>query len=96
MSFRIKGHRSFRVYNEPIEIKERRHGYIPQAFLWHGHCYRVHAVERCWTVLKRRQHKSRLCFSVRCAEGTFEVHQDLATNTWHLSRAQWHEKESAL
>jgi hypothetical protein len=32
---------------------------------------------------------------VRCAEGTFEVHQDLAANTWHLSKARWHERENA-
>ena len=95
MNLSLIGRKDFCVYNEPIEMRERRHGYIPQAFLWHGHCYRVHAVERCWTVLKRRQNEGRLCFLVRCAEGTFEVHQDLATNTWHLSKARWHERENA-
>jgi hypothetical protein len=94
MNLRLIGRKDFHVYNEPILMKERRHEYIPQAFLWHGHCYRVHSVERCWTVLKRRQHKGRLCFLLRCAEGTFEVHQDLAANTWHLSRARWHEEEN--
>jgi len=78
-----------RVYNEPIEIKERRHGIFPQAFLWHGRCYRVHAVQRCWTVMRRQRGKARLCFLVNCAEGTFEVHQHLASNTWHLSTARW-------
>jgi hypothetical protein len=77
------------IYNEPIEIKERRHGYIPQAFLWHGHCYRIHAVERCWTVPKRLPDIGRLCFLVRCAEGTFEVYQKLDTNTWHVHKAHW-------
>jgi len=81
--------RAVRTYNEPIEIRERRHGYIPQAFLWHGRCYHVHAVERCWTVLGRRRENGRLCFLVRCAEGVFEVYQNLTTNTWHLSKAEW-------
>ena len=81
--------------NEPIEMKERRHNYIPQAFVWHGHCFRVHAVEHCWTELKRSAHKGRLCFLVRCAEGTFELQQNLATNTWHLSRARWSDREKA-
>lgn len=83
------GRQKSRVYNEPIEMKERRHGCIPQAFLWHGHCYRIHAVERCWTVLRRRRDTGRICFLVRCAEGTFEVYQNLASNTWHLHKAQW-------
>jgi len=90
MNLNLIRRKNFHVYNEPIEMR-----YIPQAFLWHGHCYRVHAIERCWTVLKRRQHGRRLCFEVHCAEGTFEVHQDLATNTWHLSRARWREKGNA-
>ena len=84
-----------KVLDEPIEVKERRHSFMPQAFMWHGHCYRVHAVERCWTVLKRRRSEGRLCFLVRCAEGMFEVHQDLLTNTWHLRTAQWHQKQNA-
>lgn len=78
--------RSTRTYNEPIEMRERRHGYFPRVFLWHGHEYRVHVVERCWTVTGRPRDVWRLCFRVRCAEGTFEVYQDLAANTWHLGR----------
>jgi len=77
------------VYNEQIEMRERRHNYFPKAFLWHGHCYRVDAVERCWTVQKYRRDTARLCFLVRCAEGKFEVYQNLSTNTWHVHRAEW-------
>jgi hypothetical protein len=84
-----------RVNNEPIEIKERRYGFVPQSFLWHGRRYRVHAVERCWSVGKRRWDGGRLCFLLRCAEGTFEVHQNLATNTWHVTKARWHAGERA-
>ena len=83
------GWRKSRVYNEPIEMKERRHGCIPQAFLWHGHCYHIHAVERCWTDLGWRRDAGRMCFLVRCAEGTFELYQNLTSNTWHLHKALW-------
>jgi len=80
---------TFRTYDEPIDMQERRHGYFPRVFLWHGHSYRVHAVERCWTAMRRKADEGRLCFLVRCAEGTFEVYQDLAANTWHVASAQW-------
>lgn len=73
---------------EPIEMRERRHGYFPKSFIWRGHRYDVHAVERCWTV-SRRSRGSRVerhCFRVRCREGTFEVYQDVRHNTWHLQR----------
>jgi len=81
--------RRFCTYNEPIDMRERRHGYIPNVFVWHGHSYHVHAVERCWTVPGRRRDVGRLCFLLRCAEGVFEVYQNLTSNTWHLRRAQW-------
>ena len=73
---------------EPIEMRERRHGYFPKTFVWRGHRYEVHAVERCWTVSRRGrdgrvdQHR----FRVRCREGTFELYQDVRHNTWHVQR----------
>lgn len=33
--------------DEPIDMRQLRFGYLPHVFLWHGHSYRVHAVERC-------------------------------------------------
>ena len=80
--------RRTKIYNEPIEVRHKRFGYFPQVFMWHGHLYNVHAVERCWTVSRRgwRRQVERLCFRVRCAEGTFDLYQDLAANTWHLER----------
>ena len=79
---------------EPIEMRERRHGYFPKTFVWRGHRYEVDAVERCWTVSRRgrggrvEQHR----FRVRCSfgpaqdrrEGTFELYQDVRHNTWHI------------
>jgi len=81
---------------EPIEMRERRYGYFPKAFTWRGHRYDVYAVERCWTVSRRRRGSrvERHYFRVRCSfgsaqdrrEGTFEVYQDVRHNTWHLQR----------
>jgi hypothetical protein len=77
-----------KIYNEPIEIQKKRFGYFPQIFLWRGQRYDVRAVERCWTISRGRlrQRIQRLCFRVRCAEGTFDLYQDLGGNTWHLER----------
>jgi hypothetical protein len=84
MALSMVGRKIHRAVDEPVEMRKRRYGYFPQVFLWHGHCYRVHAVERCWTVVPRPHLGGRLCFRVRCAEGTFELYQDLHANTWHV------------
>ena len=57
---------------EPIEMRERRHGYFPKAFVWHGQRYDVHAVERCWTISRRGRggRVERHCFRVRCSFGS--------------------------
>jgi hypothetical protein len=88
MALSLTGRNVHRVRHKPIEMRQRRHGYFPQVFLWHGHSYRVHAVERCWTVVTRPCFDGRLCFRVRCAEGTFELYQDLHANTWHVHSMQ--------
>jgi hypothetical protein len=69
-------------------MRERRHGYFPKSFVWRGHRYDVHAVERCWTISRRSRGNrvERHCFRVRCREGTFELYQDVRYNTWHLQR----------
>ena len=68
---------------ESVEVQEKRFGYFPKTFRWHGKRYHVHAVERCWTAIKRSPH---LCFRVRCNEGTFDLYQNIRDNTWRLSR----------
>ena len=68
---------------EPIEMRERRHNYFPKVFVWRGHRYNVHAVERCWTVSQRGGTVNRHCFRVRCREGVFTVFQNVRHNTWH-------------
>jgi hypothetical protein len=82
---------------EKIYMDEKRFGYFPQRFTWRGQSYDVHAVERCWTVSRKRlgNRVDRLCFRVRCVAGvqaspsgvcTFHLHQNLRTNTWHMEK----------
>jgi hypothetical protein len=94
MARRPRGH-------EKIQMNHKRFGYFPQQFTWRGSRYDVHAVERCWTVSRQRWDNKveRLFFRVRCAPvsqepgllsradtDTFELYQDLNTNTWHLAK----------
>lgn len=66
---------------EAVEIQEKRFGYFPKTFRWHGKRYDVQAVERCWTAAQRAP---RLCFRVRCREGLFDLYQNVHDNTWQL------------
>jgi hypothetical protein len=77
---------AWRIYDEAIDMLERRFHYFPRVFYWRGRRYDVEAVEQCWTVARRQV--ERHFFRVRCAEGTFEVYQDVRANTWHLRRAR--------
>ena len=72
---------------EAIDMRARRFGYFPRTFVWRGYEYQVEAVERCWTTAVRRNsdRMERHYFHVRCAEGTFNVYQDLRHNTWHIA-----------
>ncbi|HIE38042.1 MAG TPA: hypothetical protein EYH30_05175 [Anaerolineales bacterium] len=73
---------------EPVEMRQRRHGYFPHVFVWRGREHRVQAVERCWT-LSRRGQGGRIeghCFRVRCREGTFDLFQDARTGIWQMKR----------
>jgi len=93
----LKMLRHGQLRNEPIDMRERRYGYSPKVFRWRGHCYRVHTVERCWTLPNRRHRKGgRLYFLVRCTEGEFVVYQDLTAATWHVSDAKWHVKGESM
>ena len=63
---------------EPIEMRERRYGYFPKAFTWRGHRYDVYAVERCWTVSRRRRggRVERHYFRVRCSFDSLDCSRD--------------------
>lgn len=70
--------------DEPVEMQEKRFGFFPKAFRWHGKRYDVKSVERSWTVANRTP---RLYFRVRCDEGLFVLYQDVKSSTWHLTRS---------
>jgi len=77
-----------------IQMLERRHRYFPKVFVWQGRHYDVSAVQRCWTVTRRRLHGkvSRHCFRVRArtkvsgtdVDGIFDIYQDLDNASWHM------------
>lgn len=71
--------RSKRAKTQSVEMEEKRFGYFPQRFKWHGKSYTVLAVERCWT---RDTH---LWFRVRCPEGVFDLAQNVRLNLWEVS-----------
>jgi hypothetical protein len=88
--------------DEKIKMDTKRFGYFPQRFTWRGRRYYVQAVERTWTVTRKRlgNKVARHCFRVRCAavkgqgssrnralsEGTLIVYQDLNSGTWYLEK----------
>lgn len=80
----------WKIYDEPLEMIDRRFQYFPRRFRWRGEQYRVQQVQECWTVSRRgwRQRVERHFFCVECAEGAFELFQDVRDNTWHLRRAK--------
>lgn len=81
---------AWRIYDEALEMVEQRFRYLPQVFRWRGRQHHVDAVERCWTVARPgwKRRVERRYFHVLCADGTFELYQDLKANTWHLRRAR--------
>jgi len=80
----------WKFYDEAIDVMEHRWRYFPAVFRWRGRRHHVDTVERSWLVPAqgwRRRHDRRF-FQARCAEGIFELYQDLQTGTWHLRRAR--------
>jgi hypothetical protein len=77
----------FHRQDEPIRMEAKRFGFFPQTFVWRGRRYEIQAVEQCWTVSRRGiWDVERYCFRVHCAEGSFDLYQDVKHNTWHVNR----------
>jgi hypothetical protein len=81
----------WQVFDEAIEMRQRRFQYFPSQFVWRGQRYVVQRVDRCWSVSRRgwRGRIERHCFEVACEEGTFELHQELRANSWRVHRARF-------
>jgi hypothetical protein len=80
----------WKIFDEAVEMTERRFRYFPRVFRWRGQRYTVEAVERCWTASRWgwKRRIERHYFLVRCGEGLFELYQDIETSLWHLRRAK--------
>jgi hypothetical protein len=81
----------WRIYDEAIELLEQRFQYLPRVFRWRGRRYSVEVVRKCWTTSRWRWRGrvERRFFQVQCAEGGFELFQDLRSGTWRLRRARF-------
>ena len=65
-----------------IQMLQRRFNYFPKSFVWNNQTHTVMNVLRCWTIAHG------LTFRVRCAAGTFDLTQNMRTNTWTLQPLQ--------
>lgn len=71
--------------HQQIDMRSRRFGYFPRTFVWCGREYQVEEVARCWTTASRGSGRmNRHYFKVRCADGTYNVYQDLKRNAWYI------------
>ena len=80
---------AWKIYDQPVDVMEHRWRYFPAAFGWRGRRHQVEAVESSWLVPAHGwlRSRDRRFFRVRCAEGLFDLYQDLGAGTWHLRRA---------
>jgi len=80
----------WKIYDEAVEMVQRRFCYFPRVFYWRGHRHEVEAVEGSWTVVRPgwRRRVERHFFRVRCVQGDFELYQEIRAGTWHLRRAR--------
>jgi hypothetical protein len=80
----------WKIYDEAVDMAARRFQYFPRVFRWRGRRYEVETLKRSWTVVRPgwRRRVQRRYFEVSCAEGSFELYQDLASGAWYLRRAR--------
>lgn len=70
-----------------VEMEAKRFGYFPQTFVWRGRRFEVQAVERCWSIEQRWVWNIvRNCFRVTCAEGSFDLSQNIKNGTWRVDK----------
>ena len=81
---------AWKIYDARVEMVQRRFQYFPDVFRWQGRFQRVQSVQRCWTVARWgwKRRVERHYFQVECADGDFELYQDIQDGTWHLRRAR--------
>ena len=81
---------AWKIYDEPVEMVQRRFQYFPRLFRWRGQRFHVESIQRVWTVRARHwpRHGGRHFFQVECTAGDFELFQDVQTGIWYLRRAR--------
>jgi hypothetical protein len=81
---------AWKIYDEPVEMVQRRFQYFPRIFRWRGQRFEVECVQRVWTVVGRgwRRHAGRHFFQVQCAGGDVELFQEVETGIWYVRRAR--------
>ncbi len=82
--------------SQAILMKEKRFGYFPRVFVWHGRAHRVVECREERTVLRRGLfgRVERRYFRVRCVGGSCELFQDLLNNTWHIQNSTLDDRHS--
>ena len=80
----------WKIYDDTVDMEDRRFQYLPQVFRWRGQRYDVDVVERSWMVAGRgwRRDVQRRFFMVRCGVWVVEIFQDHPTRIWWRRRAK--------
>lgn len=80
----------WKIYDEAVDVVGRRFQYFPRVFRWRGRRYEVEAMKRSWIVSRPgwRGRVQRRYFEAHCAQGAFELYQDLTAGGWYLRRAK--------
>lgn len=79
---------AWKIYDEAVDMVQQRWQYFPSIFGWRGRRHEIESIECSWLA---RGQPARRFFRVRCAEGVFELYQNLGAGTWHLRRARLRE-----
>lgn len=81
---------AWKIYDDAVDMVQRRFQYFPDVFQWRGRRYRVQSVRRCWTTCRHgwKGRAARHFWQVECYEGDFELYQEVQDGTWHLRRAR--------
>jgi len=74
--------------SDAVQILEKRLGYFPKRFRWHGRHFSVLSVERVWCTARAwpRAVEQRH-FAVSTAEGLFVLCHDLRHDVWAVGQA---------
>ncbi|NJN17181.1 MAG: hypothetical protein HC822_13340 [Oscillochloris sp.] len=71
---------------EPVEMCERRFGYLPARFRYRGSVQLVQRIVHVWEDPGSGKRSARRYFKILCADATTRtLFQDLRSGTWHVA-----------